>query len=80
LAGTDCGTIERICQPLSSAEILTTTYKAKEGRKLRRDSLLAKLSRDFDMGTLTVFFLARSPDAPRTTITVLSFSSMVLAG
>lgn len=27
---------------------------------------------------LTVFFFARSPDAPRTTITVLSLSSMVL--
>ncbi len=27
---------------------------------------------------LTVFFLAKSPDAPSTTITVLSFSSMML--
>jgi hypothetical protein len=29
---------------------------------------------------LTVFFFARSPDAPRTIITVLSFNSMFLVG
>jgi hypothetical protein len=29
---------------------------------------------------LTVFFFARSPDAPKTTITVLSLSSMDLVG
>lgn len=31
-----------------------------------------------DKGALTVFFLARSPEAPRTTIVVFSFNSMVL--
>lgn len=54
------------------------TYQAEQRRELSPElahgyieSLQARL--------LTVFFFARSPDAPRTTIVVFSLSSMVLS-
>lgn len=52
------------------------TYKAKKGWELGgcQQSFLNKTAR----AKLTVFFFAKSPEAPRTTMTVLSLSSIVL--
>jgi hypothetical protein len=49
------------------------TYKAEEGRELFK-LVAARVAAD----NHTVFFLARSPEAPSTTMTVLSVSSMLL--
>lgn len=56
------------------------TYESEESGKLRRVSQLALWAREiWHFGvTHTVFFLARSPEAPRTTMTVLSLSSTTL--
>lgn len=51
------------------------TYKAEERGELLEVSIVADA---LVPRVLTVFFFARSPDAPRTTMMVLSLSSMLL--
>lgn len=53
------------------------TYETEEGRELVE--LVSIMARTGAAGEArTVFFLARSPDAPSTTMMVSSFNSMVL--
>lgn len=47
-------------------------------KKVVSEAAMAKFCKY--QGVRTVFFLARSPEAPRTMTTVLSLSSMVLRG
>ena len=61
-----------------------TTDKSEERRvlfnkaKCQFASFLSMRSTIACMGGLTVFFLAKSPEAPRTMMTVLSLSSRLL--
>ena len=55
------------------------THKAEERRKLSIESVREVFFVQRSRATiLTVFFFARSPEAPRTTMTVLSLSSTEL--
>lgn len=54
-------------------------YQAKKCRILWMITLVQGVEDYQDKGALTVFFLARSPEAPSTTIVVFSFNSMVLS-
>jgi hypothetical protein len=58
---------------------LKVTYEAEQSWELESQQLV-KAQRVPNAKLLTVFFFARSPEAPRTTITVLSFNSMFLVG
>lgn len=56
--------------------VQSVTYEAKKGRELAKESVDVDLEKCFVQ--LTVFFFAKSPEAPRTMMTVLSLSSIVL--
>lgn len=56
------------------------THKSEERGELYKKSASETLTQASWQTILTVFFLARSPEAPRTTMTVLSLSSTELQG
>lgn len=54
---------------------MVATHEAEESGELEESAYMVKI---LQVGVLTVFFFARSPEAPKTTMTVLSLSSIVL--
>lgn len=58
-------------------EFEDSAYEAEQGWELQKVSIMI-IWLEQGINALTVFFFARSPEAPRTTMTVLSLSSMAL--